>query len=856
MRATVIRVGVSIVGFASMIAASPGNELPGWPEITKECRPGTYWWWMGSAVDPANLTRELERYRAAGLGGVHVIPIYGAKGYENRHIEYLSPQWLAMLRHAVREAQRLDMFVDMTTGSGWNFGGPNVRPEDACAWVDFKTLSQRPSLCPVKRASPDGAGLMLNPFYGQAMQHYLERFTQAFAGYEGPRPRAMYHDSFEYNSNWSPDLLAEFFQRRGYRLETELPAMQGKDTSDHAARVKSDYRETVSDIMIENCIPRWIQWSHDRGFSTRYQAHGSPANLLDLYALADIPETEMFKRDRSILVSKFASSAGHVAGRKLVAAETGTWLKEHFTETLADVKDLVDQMFLSGVNHVFYHGTCYSPDETPWPGWLFYASTQMNPRNSIWRDVGALNAYVARCQAVLQSDQPDNEILLYWPIYDLWHNPRLISVHHAAGLAEHLTVEDRAWFECQPVGKISCSLWERGYGFDFVSDRQLAAAQVAEQRIVLPGGSYQTVVIPPCEHMPLTTLSRLLWLVESGATVVFVESLPRDVPGAGDLGGRRQQFQQTRGRLKIETSAPGNLQTAALGKGRVLVGPVEGALRDAGVRREPMTDRPGLQLIRRALPEGRYYFLAYRGDQAIDGWIPLGTAAQSVAILDPMTGRMGLAALRTGAEGRPEVYLQLHPGQSVILRTWSDQTVAGSAWEYYRVVSEPVEVGGRWEVKFVQGGPQLPAPLGTRRLVSWTKLGGEAAERFAGTACYTIAFDAPVPSPSAWSIDLGDVRQSARVRLNGEALGVVVAPPFRVPARRLRPTRNVLEIEVTNLSANRIRDLDRRGAGWKNFHDTNFVNMNYQPFNASDWPVRDSGLLGPVRLIRLEPFVP
>ena len=44
-------------------------------------------------------------------------------------------------------------------------------------------------------------------------------------------------------------------------------------------------------------------------------------------------------------------------------------------------------MFLSGINHIFYHGNCYSPDAAGWPGWVFYASTEMNPRNSIWHDV-------------------------------------------------------------------------------------------------------------------------------------------------------------------------------------------------------------------------------------------------------------------------------------------------------------------------------------------------------------------------------------------------------------------------------------------------------------------------------------
>src|SRR5690348_17040248 len=78
-----------------------------WPTQTSVSRPWAYWWWMGSAVNEADLTRELERYAKAGMGGVHIIPIYGAKGYEKQYIEYLSPRWMAMLRHSVTEARRL-----------------------------------------------------------------------------------------------------------------------------------------------------------------------------------------------------------------------------------------------------------------------------------------------------------------------------------------------------------------------------------------------------------------------------------------------------------------------------------------------------------------------------------------------------------------------------------------------------------------------------------------------------------------------------------------------------------------------------------------------------------------------------
>ncbi len=729
-----------------------------WPPITRETKPWAYNWWLGSAVDKDNLTKELARYRDAGLGGVHIIPIYGAKGAESRYIEYLSPQWMDMLRHTVTEANRLGLGVDMTTGTGWCFGGPNVAELDAGVTTkDGVTMTPGRK---VKRAAPGGEGWMLNPFYADAMQRYLQRFTDAFAKYDGPKPRTMYHDSYEYNCNWSPNLPAEFEKRRGYKL----PVAELFRTKDNA-QLKSDYRETISDMMIEQVWPLWNKWCRDHGFITRDQAHGSPANLLDLYALADIPETEMFHTDRDKFISKFASSAAHVAGRKLVAAETGTWLDEHFNETLAELKILVDDLFLSGVNHVIYHGCCYSPDDAAWPGWLFYASTEMNPRNAFWRDVPTLNQYIARCQSVLQAGQPDNDVLLYWPIYDLWHDAR--------GLTQNLTVHAREWFHGQPISAVAKKLWERGYSFDYISDRQLAA---------LTGR--HTIVIPPNKHMPAATKRALEKLAAAGSTVLYEGELP------------------------------------------------------AESLRESLVDIPGLQFIRRATGDGRYYFIANQGTNSVNGWVILTTEFASVAIMDPMTSRIGMAETCRG-----NVRLQLAPGQSIILRTFKTK-VTGEPWRYNEPGETVTEIKGTWQVKFIQGGPELPASFRTDKLASWTAQGGEA-ERFAGTALYSTTFDAPA-GKGPWLLDLGEVCHSARVRINGSDLGTLIMPPYRVRVEQLKPTGNVLEVEVTNLSANRLRDLDRRKAQWRIFNDINFVSINYKGFDASAWPVRNSGLLGPV----------
>jgi hypothetical protein len=146
----------------------------------------------------------------------------------------------------------------------------------------------------------------------------------------------------------------------------------------------------------------------------------------------------------------------------------------------------------------------------------------------------------------------------------------------------------------------------------------------------------------------------------------------------------------------------------------------------------------------------------------------------------------------------------------------------------------------------------MPASFTTSKLASWTTLGDDEAKRFAGTARYRIEFDLPASAQADdWRLDLGDVRESARVRVNGQEAGTIWSLPFTLDiAGSLLKSgeRNVLELEVTNLAANRVRDLDRRGVKWKAFHEINYVDIHYKPFDASKWELVDSGLLGPVTL--------
>jgi hypothetical protein len=99
-----------------------------WNKPGRTYRPHTRWWWPGNALTKADITFQLEQMAKQGMGGVEIMTAF--QMYEKGNVEYLSPEHLEQLKHAVAEAKRLDIEVAITFGPGWSFGGPWVKPED------------------------------------------------------------------------------------------------------------------------------------------------------------------------------------------------------------------------------------------------------------------------------------------------------------------------------------------------------------------------------------------------------------------------------------------------------------------------------------------------------------------------------------------------------------------------------------------------------------------------------------------------------------------------------------------------------------------------------------------------------
>lgn len=838
-----------------------------WPEATVSTRPGSRWWWLGSAVDADNLAYNIKEYAKAGLGTLEITPIYGVRNNENNDINYLSPEWMRMYGIAQREAEANGMRIEMNNGTGWPFGGPEVTPDMAAKKAVFKRvlgnngtdsiiLTIGNTLQKVKRAAPGGEGLVIDHLDAGVVKDYLNKFDKAFSESGVSYPPVFFNDSYEvYGADWTPSLLSEFHKRRGYRLENYFPEFTDTARNETTRRIVADYRRTMSELLLDNFLYPWTEWAHSHGALTRNQAHGSPANLIDAYAAVDIPECEGFglsdfgitglrkdsiskRNDSDISMLKYASSAANITGKRLVSSETFTWLTDHFRTSLSQCKPDMDLMFLGGVNHMFFHGTPYSPKEAKWPGWLFYASINMSPSNPIWGDAPAFFDYITRCQSFLQEGSPDNDFLLYLPIEDIWDE-----------LSGRMVAFDIHKMHLRAPGFIKTvnTIVNSGYNVDYISDNLLGNVKPDGGKLATEGGlKYAALVVPDARLMPVETLRKILDLAGKGCMVVFVGGLPEDVPGFYDLEGRRKEFSQL-----VSTVSPGEGKIP-YGDGFIIVSDdYSRALSQTGVQSEQLKSRQGLSYLRRAFPNGHIYFISNLQPEDVDTCISINNLGETNMFFNPMNGKRGVAGLKETAEGKM-LRIQLKSGESVILQTFDkviDETKL-PGWNYYEELPGVVALDSGWNLRFTESVPEIPGEYEIGAPKSWTGLDIPVASVNMGRGLYSVEFRLPEVECDDWVLDLGDVRESARVRINGKDVATLWAVPFRtMVGEYLHNGNNKIEVEVTNLPANRISEMDRNGEEWRIFKDANIARLGGYKGDFSSWGPVASGLNGEVRLI-------
>ena len=844
------------LSFALALMSSINCQAQILPTPSQEAKPGVRWWWMGSAVDKENLKWSLDEYAKAGIGAVEITPLYGVQGNDKNDIPYLSSKWMDMLNFVEKENKQVGIETDMATGTGWPFGGPWVPineaackavfvdtivdvkqklmeidfnvPQKERAFAKLKVIKAYPvegekkkkrvialyesrTRQMVKRAAPGGEGYVIDHFDSTAVAHYLQHIDSAFVASKTPYPHTFFNDSYEvYGANWTPTLLTEFEKMHGYKLQDKFP-----EFLDGNVEVVSDYRETLGDMLLHNFTEQWTKWAHDRGAITRNQAHGSPANLIDCYAAVDIPEIEGFGltefgikglrndpgktrhnfSDLSML--KYAPSAAHITGKKYTSSETFTWLTEHFRTSLSQMKPDLDLMFCAGVNHIFFHGTAYSPKNDPWPGWKFYASIDMSPTNSIWRDAPELMKYITNCQTYLQWGQPDNDFLVYLPVRDMWRKDTKnwlmqFDIHNMAKKAPEFI-------------KVILDIDKAGFDCDYISDQYLRTCTFKDGMIETSAGTrYKGLIIPGNNIMPSDVIQHISDLKAQGANIIKGDNTE----------------------MMAQTAQP-----------------------------EMLRKQLGLKMIRRVNSIGHHYFIANLTKDDLSSPVTLATGEKYGVWYNPMTGEYHNANIADKG-----IEVNLKSGESRILLTSSKPV---NEWNLGTGVNiekaEPKQLSDGqsidltaniWNLSFTEEAPTVGETFNIKGLKTWEGL-SDKAKITMGTGVYETTFKLSKDDvKKQWAIDLGDVRESARVYINGKYVGCAWAVPYILNCKdALVKGKNTLRIEVTNLPANRIAELDKQGVKWRKMKEINIVDINYKKTTYENWAPMPSGLNSHVRLV-------
>jgi hypothetical protein len=252
----------------------------------------------------------------------------------------------------------------------------------------------------------------------------------------------------------------------------------------------------------------------------------------------------------------------------------------------------------------------------------------------------------------------------------------------------------------------------------------------------------------------------------------------------------------------------------------------------------------GLSFIRKRQNGKHVYFIANLSDQFSKGWIEMGSGSSGhFSGYNPLTGeKFTLSSRKSGK--KEQLFLSLLPGQSCFIREESEPLRPLATQKLPKDYSF-FELRTKWKLQFLGGRPEYHQTFDLPTLQSWTTLSDTAAI-FSGTARYVALVPIPdaVVTQKDLLLDLGNVKESAVVKINDTYIGTVWCIPFqlKIPPQVLKSGENKVEIEVTNLSANYMRWYDPQHPEWRRFYDINMVDITYKRFNAGAWPIMPSGL--------------
>jgi hypothetical protein len=678
-------------------------------------------------------------------------------------------------------------------------------------------------------ATPEAAGLEVDKLDAAAVRAYMEHYLDTYARVVGPKLfgkhglQAFVVDSAEIGEqNWTGDVLSEFEKIKGYDPAPFLPALTGAVVQSPEASDKFlwDWRDTIDRLFAQNHYGTIGAVARERGLINYGEAledhRPGFGDDMAMRQYATIPMGAMWTYGEKYPTALTyeadllgAASVAHIYGQNYVGAESLTSAGQPWAYAPRELKPFVDMEFARGVNRIVIHTSVHQPVDRP-PGLSLFGYGQFFNRLETWAgDAKPWIDYLARCSYLLQQGRFVADVAYFYgqeaPITGLYGKTRVNDVPD-------------------------------GYAFDFVDEDALehrlsvdrglvATASGMRYRVLYLGGSSR--------FMTLGVLKRLGDLVAQGA--VLVGKRPEASPSLADDPAAFAALAD-----ELFGNAP-----HAYGKGEVFP---SGSLAEAFAALQLPPDfaytkpEPDTEILynHRRLDRDELYFVSNRRDRAENVTVTLRATGYAPEIWNPVTGQRAPADFAT-ADGRTKLVLAL-PVYGSIFVVLRQKANAASRTTAPAATTALKKLDGPWTVAF-QAHRGAPARIVLPELTSWSGSAVDGVKYFSGTGTYTKTFTLPARRGGRrLFLDLGDVRELARVTLNGKRLGIVWTEPFLLDiTKAMRPGKNVLNVEVTNLWVDRLIGDEQSDSGKKYTFTT-------IPTYRADAPLRESGLLGPVEI--------
>jgi len=678
----------------------------------------------------------------------------------------------------------------------------------------------------VSTCSEGWDGYSIDVLDAGAFRRYWEAVVEPLVADAGPLAGTtlayLHTDSWEVEPlNWTPTMREEFNRLRGYDLLPWMPVLAGRIVENRNAsnRFLHDFRKTLGDLAIDNHYRPFREGAHKHGLKIHPESggpHAVPIDAQRCLGYNDVPMSEFWAwswehriGDDNRFFVKQPASAAHTYGRRFVAAEGFTTIGPHWQETLWDnLKPSFDKACCEGLNLLVWHEFVCSPAEQGLPGIQYFAGTHLNPNVTWWSKSAPFFRYINRCQFMLQQGLFVADVCYYYG-------------DHVPNFAQHKHTD--------PAHVLP------GYDYDVITEEALLRrATVRDGRIELPDGmSYRVLVLRDHRAISLPVLRKVKELVEAGATVIGPK--PAEAMSLADSDAEVRQIADSlwdANRVIADKSA----REVLLGAGVSPDFEVRGGDAEADV-----------DYLHRRAGETDVYFVANRGESAETVTCTFRVAGKAPELWNPVSGDRRFASAYTETDGRASLPLEFAPCGSwfVVFREPAEKHAATAQTNATRH-STLRQLAGPWEVTFDPrwGGP---GAVEFAELVSWPKREEPGIRFYSGTAVYRKTFQLPDESRSLsknrrlW-LDLGDVRELAEVKVNGQSCGIVWSPPFRVDiTAAVKPDANQLEIDVVNFWPNRIIGDDALP------QERRLTRTNVRKL-TKDTELMESGLFGPVVL--------